>query len=713
MRSPPATQFRETLPLAGDLTLTAPLNPNMPLTPSRGLGPILVFFGLAALHVVDAQQGDASSTNPDALKSLSLEQLSQIEVTSPSKEPTPAFRSPVAIYVITGDDIRRSGATTLADALRLAPGVEVAQIDAGKWSVGIRGFGTQLSRDVLVMIDGRSVYTPLFAGTYWQVQDTLLEDVDRIEVIRGPGGTIWGPNAVNGVINIITKSSKDTQGVFASAGGGSQQQGFYNFRYGGDAGNDFTYRFYAKGFTRGPDEHTDHDNFDDWRGDQGGFRLDWSRGQNTYTLQGDGYAEEAGERVSYGTYVPPVNGTLEGDAHYSGANVVFRWTRAFQNGDNFQLQAYYDRTNHQELNFGQDLDAFDVDLLQRTKIGSRQQLLYGLGARVYNGHFDELYSDLVFSPFHRIDYLYTGFLEDDITLAPDKLTLTVGSKILRTNYTGFHAEPSARLLWTPTTKDSVWTAYTHALRTPSDGEEDFYLSSFQGTSNGLPVYARFNANSQFAPEQLNGYELGYRRLITQSLFVDVASFYNHYHDLFSEDLTGPLSIQTSLPFPAPAAPAIYALEPLAFRNSLYGYTKGFEIAPEWRPTSFWRLRGSYSFLHMNLAKKPGTFELGTAPLTVGASPQHEVVAGSSFDISKRFQLDLTYRFVSSLPSITQKVPAYSTGDARFAWQLCRAMQFSVTGQNLFQPHHLEYTNDPNTQVGIVRSVFASLSFAAK
>src|SRR5271165_2132475 len=240
---------------------------------------------------------------PQSLKNLSLEELSQIDVFSPSKEPTPAMRSPVAIFVITGDDIRRSGATTIPDALRLAPGVEVAQIDSSKWSVGIRGFGTRLSRDVLVLIDGRTVYTPLFAGTYWEVQDTLLEDIDRIEIIRGPGGTIWGPNAVNGVIDIITKSSKETKGIFASAGGGNVEQGFGNFRYGGGNDQGFTWRFYGKGFTRGPENHPDGDHFDAWRGGQGGFRMDWTGKHNdSFTVQGDLYKQEDGERVGANTY---------------------------------------------------------------------------------------------------------------------------------------------------------------------------------------------------------------------------------------------------------------------------------------------------------------------------------------------------------------------------------------------------------------------------
>src|SRR5689334_17544635 len=248
----------------------------------------------------------AQASGSAALKQLSLEELSKIEVTTPSKQPQPAFRTAMAIYVITGEDIRRSGVTTIPEALRLAPGVEVARIDASKWAIGIRGFGSRLSRSELVLIDGRSVYTPLFAGTYWEVQDTLLQDIDRIEVIRGPGGTIWGPNAVNGVINIITKSTKDTQGAFASVGGGSTEQGIARFRYGGGNRKGLTYRVYAKAFTRGPEYHFDRDNFDDWRGAQTGFRMDWTRkDRDLFTLQGDLYREAAGERVAVSTYVPP------------------------------------------------------------------------------------------------------------------------------------------------------------------------------------------------------------------------------------------------------------------------------------------------------------------------------------------------------------------------------------------------------------------------
>ncbi len=658
------------------------------------------------------QQSATAQSTPSALKNLSLEDLSQIEVTSPSNEPTPALQSPTAIYVITGEDIRRSGVTTIPEALRLAPGVEVARIDGSKWSVGIRGFGTRLSRSVLVLIDGRTVYTPLFAGTYWEVQDTLLEDIDRIEVIRGPGGTIWGPNAVNGVINIITKSTKDTRGMFASAGGGNFDQGFANFRYGGDNGKGLTYRGYVKGFTRGPEHHFDRDNFDDWRGIQGGFRMDWTAGtRDEFTFQGDIYRQEDGERVSLSTYVPPLTETLDGNADLSGGNVLFRWKRTFSDGNDFQLQTYYDRTNRYEPNLGENRDTFDVDLLARTKITARQELLYGLGARSSDGHFIEVASGLVFYPLHREDYLFSGFLEDEITLVDRKLLLTAGAKTLRTNYTGFDFEPSVRLLWTPSDKQSFWAAYTHALRTPSDAEEDFYLSSFLGTTNGLEFFARFNANRHFALEQLNGYEIGYRQLIAKNLYIDVAGFFNNYHDLFSQDLAGPIFVESTLPFPIPAQPPTHLLLPAQFRNDLFGFTTGGEIAPEWRPKDFLRLRASYSYLNMNLSKVPGT-ALGATPASViGSSPRHEVTAQSSLDISKKLQLDLIYRYVSALPAVS--APAYSTGDARLAWRINPHVEFSVVGQNLFQPYHIEYGGDPGSPVAILRSVYAGLAWTTR
>jgi iron complex outermembrane recepter protein len=670
------------------------------LVPVKCLRVLGLLFAAAPLVRGDQPQpGGADQTGAAALKTLSLEDLSQIEVTTPSKEPAKAFQTAAAIYVITGEDIRRSGATCIPEALRLAPGVEVARIDSNTWSIGIRGFGTNLTRSVLVLIDGRTVYTPLFDGTYWDVQDTMMEDIDRIEVIRGPGGTIWGPNAVNGVINVITKSAKETKGTLISAGGGNFEQGLLNARYGGGNGDDFNYRVYGKGFTRGP-EHDPGENYDDWRAAQAGFRLDWKEhNRDTFTLQGDVYDEEAGESVGATSYTPPYSQTINSNALLSGENVMARWERVVNDGNDIHLQAYWDRTDREGANFAEIRNTFDIDFLQRVRLPFRQQLSWGLGARVDPVDDTEVVSGLQFLPLKRTDYLFTGFVQDEIGLVDRRLTLILGTKLVRTNFTGIAPQPSVRLLWTPSERQTVWAAFTHALRTPSDAEEDFYLLGLVGIlKNGTPYLARFNANSFFAPEQLNGSELGYRRILGKALYLDIAAFYNHYHDLESEDITGATYVEDE---PAPT----HLLLPAEFGNGLLAYTKGVEVAPEWRPSSFWRLRGSYSYLHMDVSGSAHDIDNVEPPSSIsGASPQHQVSVQSAFDLSKKLQLDLAYRYVSALPALA--VPAYSTGDVRLGWQFSHQLELSLVGQNLFQSWHLE-----NGPVGIVRSAYARLTWS--
>ena len=299
-------------------------------------------------------------------------------MTTVSKEPEEIWKTAAAIYVITNEDIQNSGATTIPEALRLAPGVEVAQIDSHQWSVGIRGFGSNLTRNILVLIDGRTVYTTLLAGTYWEVQNVMLQDVDRIEVIRGPGGTIWGPNAVNGVINIITKTSKDTHGALINAGGGNVDQGFFNARYGGGNGKTFDYRIYALGFDRGPEFHTDGNNFDAWRAAQGGFRTDWTKNdRDSFTFQGDIYDEGAGQSVVATTYAPPYSQTVDKTAPLSGGDILGRWQRVQGEGKDIQLQAYFTRTSREQANFDDYENTFDVDFLDRFRLGTRQQIFVG------------------------------------------------------------------------------------------------------------------------------------------------------------------------------------------------------------------------------------------------------------------------------------------------------------------------------------------------
>src|SRR3989475_6688301 len=346
---------------------------------------LLLLFLLAVL--VKQSRGNDNPKPEVPLTQISLEDLGEIEVTTASKEPVKASQTPAAIYVITQEDIRRSGATSIPEALRLAPGVEVARIDSNTWSLGVRGFGSALSRSVLVLIDGRSVYTPLFAGVYWQVQDTLIEDIERIEVIRGPGGTIWGANAVNAVINIITKNAKDTRGTLASIGGGNLDQGFAHFRYG--AGNDkgFDYRIYGKAFVRGPQFHPDGHLFDDWRMGQTGFRADWDLHQrDTLTLQGDLYNGDAGQRLEINSYSPPFVTNVEQNAELGGGNLLGRWKRVLGAGSDIEVQTYYDRTSRKQANFAESRDTFDIDFIHHMILPWRQDFQWGVGARLSSGN---------------------------------------------------------------------------------------------------------------------------------------------------------------------------------------------------------------------------------------------------------------------------------------------------------------------------------------
>jgi len=645
-------------------------------------------------------QARASDQKPgESLKHLSLEDLGQIEVTTASKVPVKATRTPAAIYVITQEDIRRSGATSIPEALRLAPGVEVARVDSNTWSLGVRGFESTLSRSVLVLIDGRSVYTPLFAGVYWQVQDTLLEDIERIEVIRGPGGTIWGANAVNGVINIITKRAQETRGTLVSTGGGNIDQGFVNFRYGTGSDKGFNYRIYGKAFTRGPEFHPDYKQFDDWRMGQTGFRTDWDvHNRDRLTLQGDVYSGDAGQRVGITSYSPPFMTDVEQNAELSGGNLLGRWERELGSGSNVQLQTYYDRTNRKQANFAESRDTYDIDFIHHLTLPGRQDFLWGLGARLSSGNVSDVVNTVVFTPNHYTDKIYNAFIQDEIPIVGEKVSLTIGSKFLHNTYSGFEIEPTARLLWTPTPRQTVWGAVTRAVRTPSRVEEDLQLTALLAPT---PLtFFRVVGDRKFSSESLVGYEAGYRSLVGPKFYVDIAAFYNNYDNL--------LSIEPGAPFSETSPPPPHAVVPFFFRNGLLGKTAGFEIAPDWTPRRIWRLRGSYSYLHMDLSKEASSLDASTANSTQGSSPHHQIAIQSSLDLPKKLEFDQTFRYVSSLP--TQLVRAYTTADVRFSWHATRSLDVSVVGQNLFQPHHAESGGDPGPLVGIERSAYIKLTW---
>jgi iron complex outermembrane recepter protein len=656
---------------------------------------LLLLFSVTARRSWASSDGDQQAGS--SLKQLTLEQLGNVEVTTVSKEPEEVWKTPAAIYVITQQDIRRSGATTLPDILRLAPGVEVSQIDGDKWAVGIRGFEGRLSRSVLVLIDGRSVYTPLFAGVYWEVQDTLIEDIDRIEIIRGPGGTIWGPNAVNGVINIITKNSRETHGSMINAGGGNVDQGFLNGRYG--AGTDkFSYRMYAKGFTRGPQFHSDDNSFDDWRMGQAGFRTDWRpTDRDNVTLQGDAYSTIEGEILGISYYNPPALINVQGNGYFSGENVIGHWRRALHSGSDLQVQVYYDRTDRQDLNYREIRNTFDLDFIHHFGV-RRNDFIWGGGIRISPSHFFQTVPTVIFTPAHQTYNIYSGFVQDQITVVPDRLSFTIGTKLEDNSFSGFDAQPSGRLLWTPSSHQTIWAAVSRAVRTPSRIEEGFDFSDLAVPS--LPLYLRLIGDGDFSPEQLLGYETGYRSYFKPNVYVDVALFYNQYSDL--------LSVENRPPFLETSPSPPHLVLPLYLRNGVEGDTRGLEISPVWQARKWWQLRGSYSFVHLNMRDKPTSDDASTVRQLEGDSPQHKVVVQSALQLPRNFELDLTYRYVSALPD--QDVAAYSTGDARLGWQMAKQFGISIVGQNLFQPHHPEYGGDPGPLVEIKRSAYLKVTW---
>lgn len=655
---------------------------------------LILLFVLAGVvnQSFGAPQPDQANSEP--LKQLSLAELGNVEVTTASKEPEKISKTPAAIFVLTQDDIRRSGATSIPEVLRLVPGVEVARISSNQWSVNIRGLGSGFSKSVLVLIDGRSVYTPLYAGVYWDVQNVLLEDVERIEVIRGPGGTIWGSNAVNGVINIITKNAKDTRGTYASTSVGNVEQNQSGVRYGGAHGNNLNYRAYAMGFGQNAEFHAGGGNYDAWQLGQAGFRTDSQLTDlDTLTVQGDLYKGNVGQQVAIVSYSPPGQLNINGTQDVSGGNLLGRWRRDLNSTSDVQVQAYYDRTYRLGPQLGETRNTFDIDLIHHLVLKQRNEVIWGLGARWSPSDFIQTVATLNFLPHHEDDNIYSAFVQDQIAILQSKLWLTVGSKFEHNIFTGWENEPSARLLWTPTSHQTIWGAVTRAVRTPSRIDEDLQLTGLAQATP--PVFACICDNRQVVSETLLGYEAGYRKLVTSSFYVDVAAFHNKYNDLVSY---GDESISTVASPPPP-----YTLISLRAVNGIMGSTNGGEISPDWKVTHWMDFKATYSYVSLNFEDKATHTKTSQVSSYEGSSPLNEATAQMLFHLPKGFEFDPTYRYVGALPALA--VNAYQTADARLGWHLAKEFELSVAGQNLFQPRHAEFG-----PVLIERSAYAQITW---
>lgn len=609
---------------------------------SRFLGAVGTFAALSVHAALPAYESFAS---------LSFEELANIQITSVSKKAERLADAAASVYVITNEDIRRAGATNLPAALRLAPNLQVAQISAQNYAISARGFNNTTANKLLVLIDGRTVYTPLYSGVFWDAQDVMLEDVERIEVISGPGGTLWGTNAVNGVINVITRSAQESQGGLLVAGGGNREQGAA-VRYGAPLGNGGHYRIYGKYSDR---NHTstasDKAVRDDWNKAQAGFRADWGSAQEQFTLQGDAYRGDL-DQIS-----------LPSAARISGLNLLSRWNRKLANGSSFNLSAYYDRT---ERNFPgsyhETLDIVDMQVQHAWQPIGAHSIVWGARYRQAIDQMDNS-NTLAFLPAYLKQTWGGVFVQDEVELRSD-LRLTAGVRVGRNDYTGVEVLPSVRLAWKASAEQLLWSAISRAVRTPSRIDRDFYAPS-------QPPYL-LTGNTTFRAEVANVIELGYRAQPTKTMSYSVTAFHAVYDDLRSLERLASGSF--------------------VIGNQMEGSTSGIEAWGAYQATPTWRLSAGFTAMKERLRLKPGS----TDPIGIsgaGNDPAHSWQLRSAWDIAAGRELDIALRHVAALPN--PAVPAYTAVDVRFGWKLQRDLELSLTGQNLFSGNHAEFGSLPN------------------
>jgi iron complex outermembrane receptor protein len=621
----------------------------------------------------DGAQGGQET--PD-LTELSIEDLMNIEVTSAAKKAEKLSEVAAAVFVITPEDIRRSGVTTIPEALRMVPGLQVARVDANQWAISARGFNEGIANKLLVLIDGRSVYTPMFSGVLWDVQDTLLEDIDRIEVIRGPGGALWGANAVNGVINIITKRASETQGGLLATGGGTEEHGFAGVRYGDALGENGHYRVYAKWFDR--DESPGGN--DDWRMTRMGFRADWDLGEwDAVTVQGDYYDGRIGERSAVPILTPPFSETFDSDSPVCGGNVLCRWQREFSEDSDLILQLYYDHTERDSVTLRDEVDTVDLDLQHRLPSGSRHDILWGLG---YRSIVDDvtLTSAVSLDPVSRDHDLLSAFVQDEITLVEDRLDLTLGSKFEHNDYTGFEVQPSARVAWQPNEREAAWAAISRAVRTPSRIEHDARVNlavlEVPGAGTGLVSVL---PSPDMESEELVAYELGYRTQASDWLFLDVAGFCNRYDSL--------RTVEPGEPFLELSPSPPHLVLPVSLGNKMSGETHGVELAAQWQPVDWWRVDAAYSYLRMSLHLDADSGDTSSLQAE-GQSPRNQFSLRSMMDLPGDLEFDWWLRYVDGLDALD--LDSYVGLDLRLGWRPSEDLELSIVGQNLLESHDLQF-----------------------
>ncbi len=636
----------------------------------------------SAVGVLLAPLNAFAATEPNAgaladLSRLSIEELANIDVSSVSKTDQPLSDAPAAIYVITHVDVMRSGATNIPDILRQAPNLHVAQITASSHAISARGFNGSAADKLLVLIDGRSVYTPFSHGVFWNAQHVLPEDIERVEVISGPGATLWGANAVNGVINIVTRRSSETEGGVLEVGGGNLERRA-SLQYGGALSEALTYRVYADGVDYAHGETASGaDTRDGWRRRQAGFRLDWSGSDDLITLQGDVY--RGTEQVVASRH-----------QEISGHNLTARWTHPTGRGGTLQLQAYYDRLERTVPGrFDNRLRTYDLDVQHSFSWGETHQIVWGGGYRITDDHFPIMPTPprtQFFDPVGRRQGLANLFVQDTIALTP-ALKLTLGLKLEDGPYAGLEPLPTARLSWKPTDTTLIWAAVSRAIRAPSRLDRDFVELTGLSSTSSVRLTGR-----DFQPETVIAYELGYRAQPSARSSVSISAFYNVYDDLRSFELTG-------------------GRLPIVFDNRMEGETYGVEAWGVYQVTDWWRISGGANWLRKRLRYEPGSSQIVGTQIA-GNDPTHQASIRSMMDLGHGLSLDLDLRRIGALPNPAS--PAYTELGASVAWTISRSLEVSLTGANLLNDHHSEFgASRANVQIGAAgvesaRSVFIDL-----
>ncbi len=675
----------------------------------RGLATACATLLVLAAPAARAEQDDTR------LLDLSIVELLGLKVTSASKTTQNVAESAAAVYVITQDDIQRSGARSIPEALRMAPGLEVAQIDANRWAVSARGFNGRFANKLLVLMDGRALYTPTFGAVFWDVQDTLMENIERIEVIRGPGGAVWGVNAVNGVINIITRGAGDTQGTVANVAFDDAQRRLASISHGGHAGDSGTFRLYAKYDEQGAS--TDVAGLrtnDDTRLGRAGLRTDWEPDDGLrLSLTAEGYSGHSGQTVIHRLVAPPY-ATLEAGAdRVSGAFATGALEKRLAGGSEFQAHFYLDAANRAGALFGADHRSGSVDAQYRFLVGNRQDIVVGGGFRYAQFHITGSRDLQILVP-EPSNSDYNLFVEDRLALVPDRLSLTLGLNAEHNPLSSRSVDPlpSGRLMWTLTERSHAWASVTSAIGTPSYEQTGAYVRNSQpvmppGTAENpfpVPMVFAVTANPLFRNEQLVAYEVGFRTQPKADVSIDVSAFLNRYRDLWGVTTRNVSCEPSNTPVffdPACVLSASDVLVELQSTNGLQGHTSGVELAAEWSPSSRYRLRGTYTYLRMDLeSNRPDPQISSFAELTAGQSPTHQLLLRGDVSIAPGIDLDAAARYTSRL--VSTGIPQYWSADLNLMWRPTPHLEGALGIRNLLQPAHVEFVSEfmdiPPTQV---------------